>query len=57
MKAQDSHRIVVSDNHYGGYPTINREFAERFFGPESEWDREEPPDKSHMICDCAPSFV
>jgi hypothetical protein len=46
----------VTDRYYGGDPTLDRDFMESFFGPGSEWDREEPPAPSHEIWYCAPDF-
>lgn len=57
MKPGDGHCVVASNQRYGGDPTISLEVAERFFGPDSDWDREDPPEKSDLICECAPSFV
>lgn len=56
LEGGGGHGIVVTEQYYGGDPTIDRDFMESFFGPGSDWDREEPPSPSHEIWCCAPDF-
>jgi hypothetical protein len=57
LKPGDGHCVVVGSHRYGGDPAISPELAKQLFGPDSDWDHEDPPERSHLICECAPSFV